>query len=89
MHNLESTLENEMHKILLEGEIQTHHIVLAIIPDLLSIKERKGKKENLSNRGICHSNGRKVKTKKKKKQTNEEIDKNLDFARELKKYRTL
>ena len=44
MHNLESVLENETHKLFCNFEIQTDHLISAERPDRMIIK-----KENLSN----------------------------------------
>ena len=52
MHNPESVLENETHKILWYFEIQTNNLILARWPDLVIVN----KKENLQNSGLCHSN---------------------------------
>ena len=54
MHNPESVLENEMHKILWNFGIQTDHQIPARKPDLVIINKIK---ENLSNSGICHPGG--------------------------------
>ena len=43
-HNPESVLENETHKLLLDFEIQTDHLILARQPDVIIIN----KKENTS-----------------------------------------
>ena len=49
MHKLESVLENEMHKILIDFEIQTDHLILTSRPDLEIIN----KKKNLPYNGFC------------------------------------
>ena len=41
MHNLESVLENEMHKNLWDFEIQTDHLILARWPDLLRVNKKR------------------------------------------------
>ena len=41
MHNPESVLENEMHKLLWDFEIQTDHIISARRPDLIIINNNK------------------------------------------------
>ena len=41
MHNLESVLENETHKLRLDFEIQTDHQILARQPDLKIINEKR------------------------------------------------
>ena len=44
MHNPESILENETHKLLCDFEIQTDHEILARRPDLIIINIKKRKK---------------------------------------------
>ena len=46
MHNPESVLENEMHKVLWDFEIQTDHLISARQQDLVIVNK---KKENLLN----------------------------------------
>ena len=41
MHNTESILENEMHKLLWDFEIQTDHLISARRPDLIKVKKKK------------------------------------------------
>ena len=48
MHNPESILENETHRILRGFEIQTHHLISARRPDLGIVK----KKVNLLNSAL-------------------------------------
>ena len=43
MHKPESVLENEMHKILWDFEIQMDHLISARRPDLVLIKKNKKK----------------------------------------------
>ena len=50
MHNSESVLENEMHKLLWDFEIQMDHLISARRPDVVIINK---KKENLQNFGLC------------------------------------
>ena len=50
MHNLESILENETHKILSDFEIKTDDLILARQPDL-EIFNKKKKKKKLPNSG--------------------------------------
>ena len=49
MHNPESVLENEVHKVLWDYEIQTDHLISARQPDQVIVnkkrKEKKKKKE--------------------------------------------
>ena len=68
-HKPESVQENEMHKILLDFEIQMDDQIPARRPDLVLIKKR-----------TCYSSSR-PQTKNK----SEKINKYLDLARELKK----
>ena len=42
MHNLASVLKNDIHKLLLDFDIQTDHLISARRPDLIIIN----KKEN-------------------------------------------
>ena len=43
MHNPESVLENEVHKILWDFEIQTNHQIFARQPDLVIVKKKQKK----------------------------------------------
>ena len=45
MHNQESVLENETHKLLWDFDIQTDHLISARRPDLIIINKRKKKKK--------------------------------------------
>ena len=45
MHNPKSTLENETHKILLDFDIQTDHLISTRRPDLVIVKKNKTKKK--------------------------------------------
>ena len=45
MHNPESILENETHKILWDFEIQTDNLMLARRPDLVIVNKKEKKKE--------------------------------------------
>ena len=92
MHNLESFLENETHKILWDFEIQTGHLISARRPDLVIVnkkkpkqKKQKTKKQNKKNRtcrtgdfAVPADNWVKLKESVKK-------DKYLELTRELKK----
>ena len=51
MHSPESILENEMHKLLWDFEIQTDLLILARRPDQVLVYK---KKENLLNGGLHH-----------------------------------
>ena len=41
MHKPESVLENEMHKLLWDPEIQTDQLILASLPDLVTVNNNK------------------------------------------------
>ena len=69
-------LENETHKLFLDFEIQTDHLLLDRRPDLVVIT----KKENLPNWGLCCPSSLQSKIEKKEKKY-----KYLELARELKK----
>ena len=45
MHNTESVLENETHRILLDFEIQIDHLILVRRPDLEIVKKKKKNKK--------------------------------------------
>ena len=45
MHTPESVLENELHKILWDFQIQTDHLISARRPDLEIVKEKKKRKK--------------------------------------------
>ena len=57
MHNPESFLENEVHNILWNFEIQTDHLISIKRLDQVVVKKKKKKKkkENLPNIGVCCS----------------------------------
>ena len=63
MHNPESVLENETHKLLWDFEIQTDHLISTRRPDLVILKKKK-EIENLPKRGLCRP-GRLQRTNKK------------------------
>ena len=50
MRNAESVLENEMHKLLRDFEIQMDHIISARRPELVIVNKIK---ENLPNSKLC------------------------------------
>ena len=50
MHNPESVLENETHKILLDFVIQTDHKISARRPDLVIVNKKNG---NMPNSRLC------------------------------------
>ena len=77
MHNSESMLENETHKLLWNFEIQTDPQISARRPDLIIINK---KIENLPNCRLCYPSWPQSKIEKSEKK-----DKYLDLARELKK----
>ena len=76
MYNPESVLQNEMHKVLWDFEIQTYHQISVRQQDLIIINE---KRENLKNCGLVPVDHR-VKLKECEKR-----NKYIDLARELKK----
>ena len=77
MHNPEPVLENDTHKLLLDFDIQTHHVISVRRPDLIIINKKRefAKFSTLLSR---------LTTESKLKEC-EEMDKYLDLARELKK----
>ena len=80
MHNPESTLENETHKILWDLEIQTNHLILARRPDLVIVYQ-KIRTCLIVDFDVLADH--KVKLKETEKRV-----KYLDLARELKTYGT-
>ena len=83
MHNPESVLENETHKLLWDFETQTGHLISARRPDLIIIKIKKKKKRKkrtcrIVDFAVPADHGVKLKESEKK-------NKYLDLARELKK----
>ena len=50
MHNPASILENEMHKILWDFEIQTDHLISARQPDFIIINKKTKKKQTKKNK---------------------------------------
>ena len=76
MHNQESVLENETHKLLWDFEIQTDHLISARRPDLVIINK---KKRTCQTEDFAFSADHRVKLKE-----NEKRDKYQDLARELK-----
>ena len=77
MHNLESVLENEMHKLLWDFEIQTDHLISARRPGLVIINK---KKRTCRIVDFAVSANHRVKLKE-----NEKKAMYLDLARELNK----
>ena len=74
MHNPAPVLENDMHKLLWDFDIQTDHLISARRPDLIIINNKKRKPAKLS------TADHRIKLKECEKR-----DKYLDLARELKK----
>ena len=62
MHNPESVLENETHKILWEFQIETDHLISARRPDLITVNK---KKRTLPNCGFCRPSWLQGKTGRK------------------------
>ena len=52
MHNPAPVLENSMHKLLWDFNLQTDHLLPARRPDLIIINKKKNK-ENLQNSRLC------------------------------------
>ena len=77
MHNPESVLENEMHKLLWDFETQTDHLILARRPDLVIIKKKERTYKIVD---FAVSVDHRIKLKESEKR-----DKYMDLARELKK----
>ena len=67
MHNPESFLENEIHKLLWDFEIQTDHLISARRQDLDTVKKKKKeKKKDLPISQLCRSNWPQNKIKRNK-----------------------
>ena len=64
MHNPESVLKNEMHKILWHFEMQKDHLISVKRLDLVRVN----KKENQPNSELCHPGGPQSKIKRKRKE---------------------
>ena len=85
IHNPESVLENDMHKLLWGFDIQSDHLISARRPDLIKINKKKTNKKQKKKKRICRivdfavSADHRVKLKESEKK-----DKYLDLARELK-----
>ena len=77
MHNPAPVLENETHKLLLDFDIQTDHLISDRIPNLIIINK---KKRNCKIVDFAVSADHSIKLKECEKK-----DKYLDLARELKK----
>ena len=63
MHNPESILKNEMHKLLWDFGIQTDHLISARWPD----QSNNQQEENLPNCGLCCKIEKNVKLERKLK----------------------
>ena len=70
--NLESTLENETHKVLRDFDLQPDHLISASRPDQLIVnkkkKKRKKKKDSLPNSGLSQPGRPQSKNKGKRKE---------------------
>ena len=53
MHNSESVLQSETHKLLWDFEIQTYHQILARWPDFIIIKNKKKQKNKQTNKELA------------------------------------
>ena len=79
MHNQIPVLENDLHKLLWDFNIQTDHLIPARRPDLIIIKKKKKKRIcNIVDFAVPADHRINLKESEKK-------DKYLDLARELKK----
>ena len=77
MHNLETAKKNEIHKLYWDFEIQTYHLILARLPDILIVNI---KKRTCWIVEFTVPADHRVKLKEREKRV-----KYLDLARELKK----
>ena len=68
IHNPESVLENEMHKIPWNFEIKMDRLISARSPDHEIVKKKKKLKENLPNTGLCCSGRLQNKIERKRKE---------------------
>ena len=68
MHNPESVLVNERHKILWDFDIQTDHLISTRRLHLLIINKKKKREENLPNCGLCCPGWPQNKIKRKRKE---------------------
>ena len=84
MHNPESVLENETHKLQWDFDVQTNHLISDRRPNLVIINNNNNKKKKRTCRIVDFvvSADYRVKFKESKKKKK---DKYLDLARELKK----
>ena len=78
MHNLESVLENETHKLLWDFDVQTDHLISARRPHLVIINKKK-RTCRIEDFAVPTNSWVRLKENEKKK------DKYLDLAWELKK----
>ena len=97
MHYPEFFLENEMHKLLWDFEIQTDHLISARRPDLIRVKKNKKKQKKQpppkkkKNKGerICRivnfADPADPADHRIKLKESEKRDKYLDLAKEMKK----
>ena len=77
MHNPEPVLENDLHKLLWDFNIQTDHLILARRPDLIIIKKKEKRICKIVDFAVLADNRINLKEGEKK-------DKYIDLARELK-----
>ena len=82
MHNPAPILENDVHKLLMDFDVQTDHLISARRPDLIIINKKKKKKEKRISKIVDFDvpADQRIKLKEYEKK-----DKYLDFARELKR----
>ena len=80
MHNQAPELENDIHKLLWDFDIQTDHLISARRPDIIIINNKKKKKKICKIVDFPVPADHRIKLKEHEKK-----DKFLDLARELKK----
>ena len=86
MHNSESILENETHKLLWDFKIKTDHLISVRRPDLVIIKKKKKKREEKT----CHKVDFAVSVDHRGKiKENTKRYKYLDLARKLRIKKTM
>ena len=68
MHNPAPVLENDLHKLLWDFNIQTDHLFLTRRPDLIIINNNK--KENLQNCRLCCGADHRINLKENEKKDN-------------------
>ena len=82
MHNPAPVIENDTHKLLLDFNIQTDHLISTRRPDFIIINNKKMRICKIVDFGVRADHRINLKECEKK-------DKNLNLARELKKMRNM